>query len=141
MLNCKLINVKNIKGNLKENDVLNVFYEDINLSSKILVEKIIDTPNYKSISFKLIEHPDDTCSFIAIDNFYFCSYTNMTELNIKIIVPSEEKHKKNFILDYFYENMEMINKNLEKYIEINFEETEQTESIAIKKNFKDVFVL
>ena len=28
MLNCKLINVKNIKGNLKENDVINVFYEE-----------------------------------------------------------------------------------------------------------------
>ena len=137
--NCKLLNIKNINANLKENDILYLFYKDINSSAKLLVEKIIDTPNYKSISFKLIEHPDDISTFTSIDNFYYCSYANATGLNIKIIVPSEEKYKKNFILDYFYENMAMIHKNIEKYIEINFKEVEQIESIAIKKNANDVF--
>ena len=136
--NCKITNIKNIHKNLKEKDVLDLFYQDKNIKVKLLIEKIIDTPNYKSISFKLIEHPDDIIPFIAIDSFYYCSYTNFTGLHIKIITP-KNKNKNNFILDYFYENEGIIYKNIEKYIEINFKETEETESIAIRKSGKDVF--
>lgn len=137
--NCKLINIKNINRSLKENDVLDIFYPDKNLNAKLLIENILDTPNYKSISFKLIEHPDDISTFTAIDSFYYCSYTNVTGLSIKIITNPEEKMKKNFILDYLYENIEMIYKNIEKYIEINFKETEEAESISIRKSSNEVF--
>jgi len=137
--NCKLTNIKNLNKTLKENDVLDLFYKDKNLSVKLLIANIIDTPNFKSITFKLIEHPDDISTFTAVDSFYYCSYTNVTGLSIKIFVPPEEKNKKNFILDYFYENVGMIYKNIEKYIEINFKEAEEIESIAIRKSSNEVF--
>ena len=110
--NCKLTNIKNLNKTLKENDVLDLFFKDKNLSVKLLIANIIDTPNFKSITFKLIEHPDDISTFTAVDSFYYCSYTNVTGLSIKIFVPPEEKNKKNFILDYFYENIGMIYKNI-----------------------------
>ena len=84
--NCKLTNIKNLNKTLKENDVLDVFYKDKNLSVKLLIANIIDTPNFKSITFKLIEHPDDISTFTAVDSFYYCSYTNVTWLSIKIFV-------------------------------------------------------
>ena len=135
--NCKIINIKDINGTLKENDILELFYKDKNLKAKLLIENVIDTQNYKSVSFKLIDHPDDMAQFTAIDSFYFCSQTNTTGLLIKIIV--HDNTKKNFILDYWYENKGTIYKDIEKYIEINFKETEETESIAIGKSGNEVF--
>ena len=136
--NCKVTNIKNINRTLKENDILDLFYQDKNIKVKLLIEKIIDTQNYKSITYKLIEHSDDITPFTAIDSFYYCSKTNNTGLQIKIIVP-ENKIKNNFILDYFYENEGIIYKNIEKYIEINFKEKEESESIAIRKSGNEVF--
>ena len=135
--NCKITNIKDINGSLKENDVLELFYKDKNLKAKLLIENVIDTQNYKSVSFKLIDHPDDMAQFTAIDSFYFCSQTNTTGLLIKIII--HDKEKKNFVLDYWYENKGTIYKDIEKYIEINFKETEETESIAIGKSGNEVF--
>jgi hypothetical protein len=135
--NCKITNIKDINGSLKENDVLELFYKDKNLKAKLLIENVIDTQNYKSVSFKLIDHPDDMAQFTAIDSFYFCSQTNTTGLLIKIII--HDKEKKNFVLDYWYENKGTIYKDIEKYIEINFKETEETESISIGKSGNEVF--
>ena len=135
--NCKIINIKDINGTLKENDILELFYKDKNLKAKLLIENVIDTQNYKSVSFKLIDHPDDMAQFTAIDSFYFCSQTNTTGLLIKIIV--HDNTKKNFILDYWYENKGTIYKDIKKYIEINFKETEETESIAIGKSGNEIF--
>jgi len=135
--NCKLTNIKDINRTLKENDILELYYEDKNLKAKLLIENIIDTQNFKSVSFKLIDSPDDMAKFTAIDSFYFCSQTNTTGLLIKII--NHEITKKNFILDYWYENKGTIYKDIEKYLEINFKETEETESIEIGKNGNEVF--
>jgi len=134
--NCKLTNIKDINRTLKENDILELYYEDKNLKAKLLIENIIDTQNFKSVSFKLIDSPDDMAKFTAIDSFYFCSQTNTTGLLIKII--NHEITKKNFILDYWYENKGTIYKDIEKYLEINFKETEETESIEIGKNGNEV---
>ena len=134
--NCKLTNIKDINRALKENDILELYYEDKNLKAKLLIENIIDTQNFKSVSFKLIDSPDDMAKFTAIDSFYFCSQTNTTGLLIKII--NHEITKKNFILDYWYENKGTIYKDIEKYLEINFKETEETESIEIGKNGNEV---
>ena len=135
--NCKLTNIKDINRTLKENDILELYYEDKNLKAKLLIENIIDTQNFKSVSFKLIDSPEDMGKFTAIDSFYFCSQTNTTGLLIKII--NHEITKKNFILDYWYENKGTIYKDIEKYLEINFKETEETESIEIGKNGNEVF--
>ena len=135
--NCKLTNIKDINRTLKENDILELYYEDKNLKAKLLIENVIDTQNFKSVSFKLIDAPDDMAKFTAIDSFYFCSQTNTTGLLIKII--NHEITKKNFILDYWYENKGTIYKDIEKYLEINFKETEETESIEIGKNGNEVF--
>ena len=136
--NCKVTNLKNINRKLKEKDVLDLYYQDKNIKVKLLIENIIDSPNYKSITFKLIDQPDDITPFTAIDSFYFCSHSNITGLLVKIITP-EDKERKNFILNYLDENKGIIFKNIEKYIEINFKEAEETESIAIRKSGNEVF--
>ena len=134
---CKITNIKKINKTLKENDILDLYYQRENVNVKLLIDKIIDTENYKSVILKLIEYPDDVSPFIVITSFYFCSYTRNTGMRIETIV--FDKTKKNFILGYIYENEETIYKNIEKYIEINFKETEQTESILINKNGSEVF--
>ena len=134
--NCKLSNIKNLDKILKENDILEFIYPDNNVKVKLLTEKIIDTQNYKSITYNLIEHPDDMCSFIANFSFCFCSLTHLTGLNLKLTIL--DKAKSNFIIDYFFKNEKLIYKSIEKYIEINFKETEQSESIAIRKNGNEV---
>ena len=55
---------------IQDKDVLDLFYQDKNIKVKLLIKKIIDNPNYKSISFKLIEHPDDIIPFIAMIAIY-----------------------------------------------------------------------
>ena len=135
--NCKVTNIKNFKKSLKENDILDIFYPDLNVQMKLLIEKIIDTPNFKSISIRLMDQPKEMSSCLVTDSFYFCSYTHVTGFQIKIII--FDKTKNNFILDYFYKNEGLIYKSIEKYIEINFKELEETESISIRKNYNVVF--
>ena len=135
--NCKVTNIKNLKKLLEENNIVELLYPDLKVKSKLLIEKIIDTQNFKSISLRLIDHPDDICSFAVNNSFYFCSHTHVTGLQIKIII--FDKTKNNFILDYFYKNEGLIYKSIDKYMEINFREREETESISIRKNYNEVF--
>ena len=135
--NCKLLNNKNLKRPLKENDIAEIFYPEFEVKMKLIIEKIIEEQNFKSFSLRLIDHPDDICPFVVTNSFYFCSHTHVTALKIKIIIL--DNTKSNFILDYFYKNEGMIYKCIEKYSEINFKESEETESIAIRKNYSEVF--
>lgn len=134
--NCKMTNIKNFDKRLKEKDILEFFHYDKNVKVKLLIEKIIDTQNFKSVTYRLIEHPDDMYSFIGIFSFYFCSLTHMTGFNLKLII--FDKTKSNFMTEYFFKNEDMIYKSIEKYSEINFKETEQTESIGIRKSGNEV---
>lgn len=136
--NCKVTNIKNFNRELKEKDILEVFFPDKNIKAKVLFENITESQNSKFISLccKFIDHQEDLSPFFINFNFYYCSYTNVTGVHLKII---SEKNKSNFILDFFYENEGRIFKNIEKYIEIEFKEIEETESIAIRKSGDKVF--
>ena len=135
--NCKVTNIKNLKKLLQENDIVEQFYPDLNIKSKLLIEKIIDTQNFKSISLRLLDYPKDITPFAVNNSFYFCSHTHVTGLQIKLTI--FDKTKSNFMLDYFYKNEELIYRSIDKYMEINFRETEETESISIRKNYDVVF--
>ena len=123
-------------GNSKIINSINLF-PDKNIKIKIKIENIIEEENYKYISHKSIDVPSDMSPFIIKVSLFFCTVHQQTEMIIKIIYI--DKSKTNFIFDNFYENQENIFKNIEKYIENNFKELEQSESICIEKSSDDVW--
>lgn len=135
--NSKIININNNSKTLMKNDIFELFFPDKNLKIKIKIENIIEEENYKSISHKSIDVPSDISPFIIEVSFYFCSVHQQTEMVIKIFCL--DKTKTNLIFDNFYENQENIFKNIEIYIEQNFKEFEQSESISIEKSSDEVW--
>ena len=135
--NSKIINSINISKTLSKNDIFELLFPDKNIKIKIKIENIIEEENYKYISHKSIDVPSDMSPFIIKVSLFFCTVHQQTEMIIKIIYI--DKSKTNFIFDNFYENQENIFKNIEKYIENNFKELEQSESICIEKSSDEVW--
>ena len=135
--NSKIINSINYAKTLGKNDIFELSFPDKNIKIKIKIENIIEEENYKYISHKSIDVPSDMSPFIIEVSFFFCSVHHQTEMIIK--KKYIDKTKTNFIFDNFYENQENIFKNIETYIEKNFKELEQSESISIEKSSDEVW--
>jgi hypothetical protein len=135
--NSKIINSINFSKTLGKNDIFELLFPDKNIKIKIKIENMIEEENYKYISHKSIDVPSDMSPFIIEVSFFFCSVHQQTVMIIK--KHYIDKTKSNFIFDNFYENQEYIFKNIEKYIEKNFKELEQSESISIDKSSDEVW--
>ena len=135
--NSKIINSINYAKTLGKNDIFELSFPDKNIKIKIKIENIIEEENYKYISHKSIDVPSDMSPFIIEVSLFFCSVHHQTEMIIK--KKYIDKTKTNFIFDNFYENQENIFKNIETYIEKNFKELEQSESISIEKSSDEVW--
>ena len=135
--NCKVVNYNNLQNSLSENSILELFFPEKNATIKTVTEKLVDTENYKSFTHKTIELPDNLSPFILNISLYFCSVHRITGLSVKINLLDEKKDK--FIYDYIIENHHKICKNIEKFIENNFKEYEQSESICIEKSSDEVW--
>ncbi len=134
--NCKITNIKDIDKVLKENDLLEISYLD-NVKIKVLINNLIDTPNYKSFTYNIIDYPKNLYPFTVVFSFYFCSYSNSTGLLIK--VRAKNFNKKNAIIDYVFKNEQIIFQNIKKYVEINFKKMDEMSSITIKKLPDEIF--
>jgi len=135
--NSKIINSINFSKTLRKNDIFELLFPEQDIKIKIKIENIIEEENYKSISHKSIDVPNDMSPFIIEVSFFFCSVHQQTEMIIK--KHYTDKTKKNFIFDNFYENQENIFKNIEIYIAKNFKELEQSESISLEKSSDEVW--
>lgn len=135
--NCTIVNNNNLGNTINTNNILELKIEDKNIIIKIILEKIIDTPNYKSFTLRSIEIPNDISPFSIIISLYMDSVTQTSGVNIK--VNFLELQKNTFIYDYIYKNHKNIFQNIEKCIERNFKEYEQSESIFIEKNSEEVW--
>ena len=136
--NCEIINIKNLENTIKENDILELKFKDRSQNVKIKIEDIIDTPNYKSFTHKYIDIPENISPFSIIISFYLSSVHQFTGVNIKFEFLNPDMNKGNFIYEYIYKNHMKIFQNIEKFIEKNFKEYEQSESICIEKNIEEV---
>ena len=130
--NCKAVNIKNFKNSENEKIVMELEFLEKKFKVKTIVEDIVDTENYKSFTHKTIEIPDNISPFILTISLYFCSVHKNTGLYAKIKYLDENKDK--FIYDYIVENNHNVCKTIEKFIENNFKEYEQSESICIEKS-------
>ena len=135
--NCKLQNISQLNNSIKQNDILDLQFQEKNINIKLIIDNIIDTPNYKSFTQKSTQIPEDISPFTINISLYFCSVHQSTGVNIKII-PLETK-KNTFIYDYIFGNYKKIFQNIEKYIEKNFKEYEHSESISIQKSSDEVW--
>ena len=135
--NCKIINNNNLANPLNSNNILELKLEKKNVYIKIKIEKIIDTPNFKSFTQTSVEVPSDISHFSIDISLYMNTVTQTTGVNIK--VNSLEPQKDNYIYDYIFKNHKNIFQNIDKFIEINFKEYEQSESISIDKNIDEVW--
>ena len=135
--NCKIINNNNLGNTITTNNILELEIGDKNIIIKIILENIIDTPNYKSFTLRSIEIPNDISPFSIIISLFKNSVTQTSGINIK--VNCLELQKSTIIYDYIYKNHKNIFQNIEKFIEKNFKEYEQSESIFIEKNSEEVW--
>ena len=122
--NCKLQNISQLNKSINQNDILDLQFQDKNINIKLITENIIDTENYKSFTQKTIQVPDDISPFTINISLYLCSVHQSTGVNIKVI-PLDTKNN-TFIYDYIFENYKKIIPNIDKYIEKNFKEDEQS---------------
>ena len=135
--NCEITNIGNLENKIKENDILQLNFKDKNKNLKVRIEDMVDTPNYKSFTHNFIEIPDNLPFSITI-SLYLSSVHQFTGVNIKFGFLNSDKNT-NFIYEYISENHNKIFQNIEKFIEKNFGEYEQSESIFIDKNSEEVW--
>lgn len=135
--NCKIMNIQKLGKTINLNDILDLQFQDKNINIKIQIENIIDTPYYKSYTQKTKEVPEGISPFSINISLYLCSVHQISGVNIKI-VPFEIQ-KNTFVYDYIFQNHKKIFQNIQKFIEKNFTEYEQAESISIQKSGDDVW--
>ena len=118
--NCKAVNIKKSE------------FLEKKFSIKTIIEDIVDKEYFKSFTHKSIEVPENISHFSLKISLFFCSVHKTTGLYASVNFLDETKDK--FIYDYLVENHHKVCKNIEQFIENNFKEYEQSESICIEKS-------
>ena len=125
------------KGKIKEKETYEVKFPEKGISIKISIEDLIDNPNFKSLTYKSLNLPENLPSFAIILSFFFSTVNKFTGMTIKLV--SNEMDKKNFIFEYLINNYKIVFDNIDKYIESNFNEYEESESICIERGIDKIF--
>jgi hypothetical protein len=130
--NCKAVNIKKSENSLNEKLVLELHFLEKKFSIKTIIEDIVDKEYFKSFTHKSIEVPENISHFSLKISLFFCSVHKTTGLYVSVNFLDETKDK--FIYDYLVENHHKVCRNIEQFIENNFKEYEQSESICIEKS-------
>ena len=130
--NWKSVKIKKSENLLNEKFVSELQFLEKKFSIKTKVEDIVDKENYKSFTHKSIEVPENISHFSLKISLFFCSVHKTTGLYASMNFLDETKDK--FIYDYIVENHHNVCRSIEQFIENNFKEYEQSESICIEKS-------